>query len=351
MPVPARGCLGNRIRFWLLYLSAVSVAILIALECAVRLLGVAPPLLGYRNVTDPYLPFRPRPNFVSRAVTKEYECEYRNNSLGFRDVEHAREKPEGVFRILVLGDSFTYGTGVAFEETYARRLESMLNGRAGRHSTVEVINAGVYRYFPEAERILLERYGVNYSPDLVVVGFLPNDVLDTHLGLDAIKINESGQLVTRGAVGSGRLKTFLYSRSHAFRIAYNRFAATRFGGGRNLPLEEVYNPEGIFKHDWETVEAEYRKMVSVADKAGARVVVAHIPHKGPWEERHSYPAVRLGEWSARGGFVFVDIMPAMKEASRDKSLYYPFDGHCRPAGHEVIAETLFKALERERLVP
>jgi lysophospholipase L1-like esterase len=351
MPRAAPGRPRAKIRFWLLYLSTVTAAILLVLECAVRLLGLAPSLPGHKNVADPHLPFRPRPNFVSHARTKEYECEYRNNSLGFRDVEHAWEKPEGVFRILALGDSFTYGAGVSLEETYARRLEAMLNARGGAHPRVEVINAGVYRYFPEAERILLERYGVNFSPDLVIVAFLPNDVVDTRLGLDAIKINESGQLVTREGAGAGRLKTFLYTNSHVFRIAYNRFAASRFGGGQNLPFDEVYSPDGMFKQDWEAVEAEYERIVRVADSVKARVVLAHIPQRGPWDERHTYPSVRLGAWSGRSGVRFVDVLPAMKEASGDRSLYYPADGHCRPAGHEVIAEVLFGELTRERLVP
>ena len=164
MPSARPGSRRAKIRFWLFYLSTVPVAILLVLECAVRLLGVAPSLPGHKNVADPYLPFRPRPLFVSQGHTKEYDCEYGNNSLGFRDVEHAAEKPEGVFRILVLGDSFTYGAGVAFEETYPRRLEAMLNGRRGPHPKVEVINAGVYRYFPEAERLLLEHYGRDFSP-------------------------------------------------------------------------------------------------------------------------------------------------------------------------------------------
>ena len=129
-----------------------------------------------------------------RNATDEFDYSYRHNSVGFRDVEHALSKPDGVFRILGLGDSFTYGAGAAFEETYLYRLEAMLDQRTGDHPTVEIIKAGISRFYPESERILFEQYGVHYSPDLVVIGFVPNDVIDACLGIDAVTV-EGGRLV------------------------------------------------------------------------------------------------------------------------------------------------------------
>jgi len=73
----------------------------------------------------PTLPYLPRPLSVSsgRSSTDEYDFEYRHNSVGFRDGEHAQEKADGVFRILGLGDSFTYGVAAKLEETYLYLLE------------------------------------------------------------------------------------------------------------------------------------------------------------------------------------------------------------------------------------
>jgi hypothetical protein len=340
-----------KIRYWLLYLSTVTVVICLILEGAVRLLGIAPPLPAHVSVADPYLPYKPLPLSVGYAHTKEFDCEYRHNSLGFRDVEHSLDKPKGVFRILALGDSFTYGSGVSFQDTYLRRLERMLNSREGQHPKVEIINAGIYRYFPEPERILLEHYGVNFSPDLIILAFLPNDIVDTHLGIDAVKINQSGQLITRGAQGTGRLTTFLYTHSHVFRILFNRFNPPGDNGAQHLIWDDIYKPDWFFEKDWKTVESEYQKIVGIADAIKAHVVLMHIPQQGPWDEKHSYPALRLGEWSARNGVTFVDTLPAMKEASKVNRLYYEVDGHCRPAGHEVIAQTLFEKLTGEQLVP
>jgi hypothetical protein len=148
---------------------------------------------------------------------------HRHNSLGFRDIEHACAKGEGVFRILGLGDSFTYGAGADFERTYLYRLEQMLNGRSGDHPRVEIIKAGVPRYYPQLERILLDRYGRAFSPDLVLVGFVPNDVIDTYLGVYAVTVDPSGFLVTSEADELGALGTLLYMNSHVLRVILKRY--------------------------------------------------------------------------------------------------------------------------------
>jgi hypothetical protein len=135
----------------------------VLLEAVLRLLDLAPALGGSgKNVPDPFLPFKPPPSSVLTERTKDWHYEVRHNRFGFRDVEHALIKPAGTFRILGLGDSFTYGAGAEFTKTYLYRLEEMLNSRKGGHPKIEIIKAGIYRFFPEAERRLLQHYGVKF---------------------------------------------------------------------------------------------------------------------------------------------------------------------------------------------
>ena len=271
--------------------------------------------------------------------------------MGFRDVEHTLEKPKDVFRILALGDSFTYGSGVSFEDAYLNRLEKMLNNRDGKHPRVEIINAGIYRYFPEPERILLEHYGLNFSPDVIIVAFLPNDVADTHLGMRAIKVNKWNHLVTRGAEGTSGLMTFFYVHSHVFRILFDSFTSRRAGARLQLPEDEIYKPNGYFERDWDTVESDYEKIVRLGDSIKAHVVILHIPQQGPWDEARAYPSMRLGKWSTKHGASFVDALTTLKEVSKDKKLYFEIDGHCNPNGHEAIAKSLFEGLLRDKIIP
>jgi len=286
-----------------------------------------------------------------RSETDEFDYVHRHNSFGFRDVEHACNKGEGVFRILGLGDSFTYGVGAEFEQTYLYRLEEMLNGRSGDHPRIEIIKAGIPRYYPQLERILLDKYGRGFSPDLVLVGFAPNDVIDTYFGLDAVTVDRSGFLKTREADELGTLGTRLCSNSHVFRVILQRYVDFRLSRKFRLEFDEIFKDDGYHEKDWRAVEGEYLQIATIAREIDARVLLLNIPQKGPWSEMHRYPAKRLGSWAEKNGVGLVDVLPEMAEASGGKPLYDELDGHCTPEGYEVVAQAIFHHLTQHRLVP
>jgi lysophospholipase L1-like esterase len=99
----------------------------------------------------------------------------RINSLGFRDTrEYSLDKRPGTFRILVFGDSVTFGHGATFETTYPYLLEQRL--KEWRPDVLwEVWNLGVPGYNTRQELTYLREVGPRYDPDLVVIGFYPND--------------------------------------------------------------------------------------------------------------------------------------------------------------------------------
>ena len=114
----------------------------------------------------------------ARVVIKNHwlsgvDIPVRTNSRGFRGDDVAAEPTPGVPRILMLGDSITWGDFVHDDETYvrqtARALETVLGSR------VEVINAGVGDTGSEEQIDILEEQGLQVKPDIVVLGFYLND--------------------------------------------------------------------------------------------------------------------------------------------------------------------------------
>ncbi|MBU0755314.1 MAG: SGNH/GDSL hydrolase family protein, partial [Planctomycetes bacterium] len=103
--------------------------------------------------------------------------DHRFNSVGWRDDEHPIEKPPGTYRILGLGDSYTFGQGVRHEDLCLTLLESLLREK-NTGLRFETINAGMSAYNTGNERDLLEEKGLSYDPDLVIVFFVPNDLED-----------------------------------------------------------------------------------------------------------------------------------------------------------------------------
>jgi lysophospholipase L1-like esterase len=341
-----------------LRLSALGLGLLIGLmvaEAAARVLKLSPSIGSQyaAYVPDPYLPFKPRPlsHTRGRSETGEFDHDNRHNSFGLRDVEHAVAGEPGVLRILGLGDSFTYGGGVAFEDGYLAQLERRLNEGAARGAKVEIIKAGIPRFYPEPERIFLERYGVAYRPDVILVGFVPNDVIDTYYGFEAVRLDRAGYLKTREAAELGDFGSAVYDGCHACRLVLRRYVAWQTARKYRPQMAEVYRANGFHEADWRKVEAEYDRMAEIAAGIKAKLVIVHIPHIGPWAAEHNYPAERLAAWAAKRGAGFVDTLPAFKSHSDPQSLYYPRDKHCTPAGYGVIARVIDEYLTGRKLVP
>lgn len=97
------------------------------------------------------------------------------NSFGMRDRELTKEKPAGVYRIAVLGDSYTFGWGVDQEKIFARWMESELTKMAPPGVHPQVLNFGVPGYATFQEVAKFQESGASFSPDAVLVYIVDND--------------------------------------------------------------------------------------------------------------------------------------------------------------------------------
>ena len=96
----------------------------------------------------------------------------RSNSLGFRGPEITSQKQANTFRILIFGDSSSFGWGVNQDETFAALLPQYLSA-SGR--PIEVGNFSIPGDSSEYGRLVAEQYMPDYHPDLVIIGFGAND--------------------------------------------------------------------------------------------------------------------------------------------------------------------------------
>jgi len=102
-----------------------------------------------------------KPNAQATTNTVGYEVEYKINSKRLRDDETSYVKPNGIFRIVLVGDSNTFGFGVPIEKHFSKLLE-------GYFKNVEVINMGVAGFGVDQELLMLQYEGMKYQPDLVL---------------------------------------------------------------------------------------------------------------------------------------------------------------------------------------
>lgn len=103
----------------------------------------------------------------------------KTNSAGFHDVEHSLEKSINTFRVVVLGDSFVEALHVPIAEGFCQQLQLCLENKL-QDKQVEVINLGLSGRGPAQHYRILEKKGLRYHPDLVIMAILPgNDFEDS----------------------------------------------------------------------------------------------------------------------------------------------------------------------------
>jgi lysophospholipase L1-like esterase len=145
--------------------------------------------VSLRSIIQPHKSKRIIYILIPNLDVKFQKVSVRTNSFGLRGPEVAREKPPGTYRVALLGDSFAFGWGVKQEETFAHRLQELLqaelslrgNGErtpSGINSEirrVEVLNFGVPGYSTFQELAFLRKDAMAFSPDVVIVYFVEND--------------------------------------------------------------------------------------------------------------------------------------------------------------------------------
>jgi len=237
---------------------------LLAAEAFIRILGLAPGMKPiqlssydciYKRSTNPILGFELKAN--CRSDDPDFIQTYeRTNSHGQRDRDRTLEKPNGVKRILLLGDSVVEGYGLRESETISCQLEALY----GDGST-EVLNFGVSAYCTLAEVELLDMKGLRFDPDVVVLVFVENDF--DNFNREAFPL---GETIDRPAV----VKT-LFRRSHLFRLASIRLNLFHFGAEAD-PVR--WNQEAIGNNN---VAEGLRRFRELADRHGFQPVVAIWP--------------------------------------------------------------------------
>lgn len=354
-------------------LTALLMALLVTLtvlELGVRIVSPVP-----LHATDTYL-VPPRtfqsgamvlvPGASFREKTGEWDIRIRINSHGLRDREIPYEKTSGAYRILVLGDSQTFGQGVEAEETYAKVLERELARQSGR--PVETVNTGVPGTGTVHQLWFLEEQGWRYRPDAVVVGFYFNDITDNaqcHLyGLKGGRLVRTASASERQtpahtvtpaipaqdfrAVHEIRapppppVPSPLIRHSHLARLV--RRALSRIKQSGTKPVEVTRPARQMTTELFGEIARQCRER-------GVPCVIALIPSKeqkagGDVKTLRETWAPFLTQAEAAGAQV-VDLWPAFERGGFPR-LFLKTDPHLAAPGHQLIGETLADQFQKLR---
>jgi len=340
-----------------------SIAIIAALELTLRLFFpqalVPTPVLGERfSLPHPDLGMRYVPGAVWRFRHPEYSVEYAINEDGFRKpTSPGHQLPSPGDRLLLLGDSFTFGQGVSYETTWGAIAEGLLRQRGGR---LHLINAGVQGMDTRSELLLLRELAPRYRPEAVIVGFLIND-LYTNVPLDAAPKAETGpakwsHVRDEVFVRAGAARTF-----HLLQLArrivtsndamYAKLYLAAPGRGEFLRLPLSGRP----RRQLAVTEELLKQLAAECRALNVPLIVLSIPQQFQVLQQLTQ-GERAGDIDVafydryfadlgrRVGFTWVATLDALVEAEEPARLYYRLDGHLSAEGHAVVAGVLADAL-------
>jgi lysophospholipase L1-like esterase len=281
------------------------------------------------------------------------------NSRGFRGPEVVSPKPAGRFRLVIIGDSLTFGWGVGDAETFGARLEQLLHKNLPDRN-IEVINLGVGGYNTRQEVALLKRNVARLEPDMVLVGFYSNDVPEavenqalSAPGGTAAGRPEKGRVLHINPTPTDwwnrllRRSRVLYTTGRALRRLTGSGEWGMSGFSMELDLLQGKQSTSLDRA-WETVEHQLGELRSIADayRFSAGIVVLPCREQVMGQYATAQYQSRVRAIADRLGFFVIDPLPRLAGSETKKEeLFIPYDrNHPSAAGHVVIAQAIFEYL-------
>ena len=306
--------------------------------------------------------------------TKEYQTFVKVNSQGWVDSEHSIQKPPGVFRILIVGDSFVENLQVPLENSFFKQLERSLKNKYGN---VEIIALGRGNTGTAQQLLILKNYGLIYKPDLVVQMFFSgNDakdnsfdlkkdpylsyyILDENSNLKLIpeqKKSTQGLSKAKETAKQLRVVELLLSFRQKFleKIAFQEYG---------YPLDyHVYDNKYTREYEeaWKVTKRLLLESKSTSEQSGAKYLLVTLANNEQvsrvvWNEAlKTYPAMQknnldldkpdkiLGSFCQEEKLSCIFMLPEFRQFVQEykKTTHFLLDGHWNEEGTNLAARIL-----------
>ena len=326
---------------------------------------------------DEILGWEHKPNFDGIRVTKEFETHIKINSKGLRDKNYDYEKPDGVKRIVVLGDSFAEGAQVEENERFTEVLENSLLKNS------QIINTGVSGYGNDQELLFLKNEGMKYNPDMVLVAFFAgNDVRDNMenattwdptQGRPVFILNDNELTLTNVPVPRKKEKVAFFMRFKRYMARHFHsyaFISTKISMNPNLLnffkkigiAEKGIMPRGeqalkrrleLDPFGWNLTKAILNEINTVAETNNLKTMIVIIPTREQVNKNgDSELNGALVDFGKENNISVLDLLPEFREhAKNGEQLYFKIDGHWNANGHKLAAELIYNKLIEEKIIP
>jgi hypothetical protein len=296
-----------------------------------------------------YNQFRGRPHYEIYG--------FKLNSKGFRDVEFSEAKAEGTYRVLGLGDSFTFGV-VPYQHNYLTVLEEELNNRGRR---VEIINMGIPGIGPKDYLAVLTDEGLELNPDMVLLSFF--------IGNDFLREEQERSLYSYSYVASF-INFLIIANQEQLAVSGSEYKDNEptFSDAKFVSLEsdrsEIYRKQNpSFEADFAEAIGYVARIKRLCDERNISFAVVLIPDEvqvskavqsrvllikgfnaSPEDFDFTLPNRLMAAKLREQNINFIDLLDGFAAASAQANLYKPNDTHWNIAGNRLAAELIHAGL-------
>jgi len=284
------------------------------------------------------------------------------NSKGLRDFREYNYERNNRKRILILGDSSSFGNGVELENSYSELLRKKFKGE------VEIINFGVPGYGINNEYLYFSQEGIKYNPDIVLIQFSHND-WGTHQIIEGEEerinrshsfiVNKDGVLISEGTENIFRsLHLFLLMRLRSYNFFYSKtrnvFAnfiyMLRKSDGDEMHL--FFKPSYSIEYQ-EAYNGYSNLLEKLKEKTNAEIIIFTSPsvidkvtseqikerYKVDYITNSSKVKESIKEMANNLDINYIDI------SHNNDSIFLEIDNHWNEDGNEIVAEELYLKLK------
>jgi len=284
-------------------------------------------------------------NFVSSmSSVKNYR---KVNSYGLSDYNYSYYKPKGVFRIIALGDSMTFGHGVDIDESWPKQLEKKLN-QLNTSREFEVLNFGKVGANTKEELDLFKKEGIKYNPDLIILQIYPDDWFNEKCR------NERKIKLLDNISWSPKIQVYLNSSSED---ELNKFLDTLcfIQYFENLDENEKKN-----EIDRNFLNPLFKLAKIANEKNISMVIVAWDFQPFPNILLSKVPCIQkaMKNYFNNGDYIFEKISKIPNIKFLDLSQYLPYseeirlkDAHLNKRGYEIVSDRIMEFLKSGVVIP
>lgn len=263
------------------------------------------------------------------------------SSVDNRDFFYPREKPKDVFRIAVVGDSFTYGGSLTFDDSFPKRLERMLNLNIVQKK-VEVMNLGVPGYNTLQELYLATKAIKRFNVDMIILEITLNDAeLEPFHTTHAAFYERKKMLDNSKILKHWKSAAFIVNRIHMSMMnqEYKSYHKELFSNPKN----------------WNMFENSLDGIVAICKSNHIGLFTFLFPlfsdpfdSKYPFLEEHK----KIKQKFDALGMPFLDLLPEYQGIPPERLQAIPGeDDHPDEIAHRIAADAIYREITKRKMVP